>query len=107
MNMRQHSESIDLHTSTHWYTHIYVCARTPRNNTHQHIRSQTDTQTCIHSITHANAYALERVCVVFECVCGCVSVSVCVCVCVCVCECVRVCSVCVCVFAFVCVHVCL
>ena len=79
----------NLKTYTRTYTDIYVCMRAPINNTHQYARSQTDTQTCLYSITHAHTYALESVCVVFVCVCMrsvCVRVSV---------------------YAFVCVQVCL
>ena len=79
-NMRQHTESIDLHTSIHWCTHIYMCARTPISNTYQHVRSHTDIQTRMLSITHAYTYTLERVRIVCACVCVCVCVCVFVCV---------------------------
>ena len=49
------------YTSILWCIHIYVCERTPINNTYQHIRTHTDMQTCMHSITHVHAYTLESV----------------------------------------------
>ena len=56
-------------TLVHSQSHIYMCSRTPIDNTHQHVRLNTDAQTYMHSVTHAYTYTLENVCVVRACVC--------------------------------------
>ena len=66
-----------IHTNIHLCTRIYVCARTSMNNTHQHVRSQTDIQTCMHALNHSRSHIHIRDCVRSVCVCVCV---VCACV---------------------------
>ena len=70
MNMRQHTESIYLHTSI---------VRPTLVHSHLHVRSHADAQTCMHSVTHAHTYTLESVRIMC---CKCVCVRVCVFMCV-------------------------
>ena len=63
MNMRQHSESIDLYTRTYTCALTFMCARahpwTTRINMYDH--RQTYKHACMHSITHAHTYTFESV----------------------------------------------
>ena len=52
-----------IHMNIHLCTRIYVCARTSMNNKHQHVRSQTDIQTCMHALNHSCSHIHIRECV--------------------------------------------
>ena len=71
-----------IHLNIHLCTRIYVCARTSMNNKNQHVRSQTDIQTCMHALNHSRSHIHIRECVRSVCVYVCVR-SVCVHVCGC------------------------
>ena len=82
----EHVSTRKIYRPTHKNTleHAHLCVRAhPINNTYQHVRSHTDIQTSMLSITHAHIYILESVCVwvcvcMYVCMCACVFVSVCV-----------------------------
>ena len=67
-----------IHMNIHLCTRIYVCAHTSMNNKHQHVRAQTDIQTCMHALNHSRSHIYIRECVPTRVWLYCV-VSVCLC----------------------------